>query len=69
MIKPGSFAEACHNQNTIEELKVCLIRQLTIDEDCKRWGLSREQWHDEITVALIEKLEEKIDILHNMIFD
>ncbi len=57
MIKDGSFAEACFNQNSIEELEACLKRDAD-KTDLKEWDLTEEEYFKQISIAL-EALKEK----------
>ena len=50
-IQIGSFAEACYEMNTIEELEIALLGVADLS-DCKEWGLSPEEWREQIEIAL-----------------
>lgn len=61
-IKENTFAESCYNQNSIQEL----IDGLTQDADQSdmiEWGLTEDQWRDQIKVALAEMLADSGEAL------
>lgn len=46
-----SFAAACYDTNTIDELKSAL--QSPADEtDCQQWGLTEDEWKNAVKLAL-----------------
>lgn len=57
-IEPGTFAEACYEQNSISELRAALYRDAD-QSDCEQWGLTPEQWREQIALALFEKASDK----------
>lgn len=52
-IQENTFAEACYNQNSIEELEAALQGKADAT-DMKGWGLTEEQWREQIRIALQE---------------
>lgn len=56
-IQENTFAEACYNQNTIEELEVALNSPAD-ETDMQEWGLSESEYFDEINTALTELKED-----------
>lgn len=55
-IQEGSFAEACYNMNSIEELEQSLAE--ADETDMKEWGLSEAQWREEIQIAIAALKED-----------
>jgi len=56
-IETGSFAEACYDMNSIEELQEVL--QGGADEtDMETWGIDANEWKEQIELALNAKLED-----------
>lgn len=60
-IPSGSFAEACYNRNTYDELVDGVVlnelNAIPADPlDCAAWGLSPLTWREEILVALQQAL-------------
>ena len=53
MIKENTFAAACYDQNSIDELKSALAGDVDVT-DCKTWGISAIEWRSEIKLALSE---------------
>ena len=53
-ILENTFAEACYNTNTIEELEVAL-KQEADEADMAEWGITEQEWHEQIKMALEEK--------------
>lgn len=52
-IQEGTFAEACYNMNSIEELENAL--QNGADEaDMNEWGITEESWREQILEAIEE---------------
>lgn len=57
-IQTNTFAEACYNQNSIEELEQALID----GPDCKDievWNLTNEEWEKQVKDALAELREDE----------
>ncbi|MDE9477041.1 hypothetical protein KKJ06_16715 [Xenorhabdus bovienii] len=50
-INDNTFAAACYNQNTIEDLQAALLAGPD-ESDMKTWGLTAEQWTNEIKLAI-----------------
>ena len=57
-IEDGSFAEACYNTNSLEELKGATIENAD-KTDMKAWGLTPEEWVEQVNLALKAKLAEQ----------
>ena len=58
MIKENTFAEACYNMNTIQELEKIL--KIGPDKtDMRDWSLSESEWTEQIKLA-IDELKSKI---------
>ncbi|WP_073585239.1 hypothetical protein [Vibrio quintilis] len=56
-IQEGTFAEACYNMNSIEELENAL--QTGADEsDMKVWNLTEDEWREQIETAIKEIKED-----------
>jgi hypothetical protein len=54
-LETNSFAAACYDQNTIEELVTCLSGQVD-RTDCDTWKLSDQEWRDAIADALMLRI-------------
>jgi hypothetical protein len=48
------FAEACYDQNTVEELLQALHAPADGD-DCREWGITTHEWRHAIAAALAAK--------------
>ena len=60
-IKENTFAAACYDQNSIEEL-IKALRQKKADKgDCQEWGLTATEWRNSISLALKEKIDDKCE--------
>ena len=57
-IQENTFAEACYNQNSIEQLRTALTSPAD-ETDMKEWGLSKEEYFEQIQLALDELIEEQ----------
>lgn len=53
-IQENTFAEACYDQNSIEELEAAL-NQEPDETDMETWGLTADEWREQIEIALAEK--------------
>mgnify|MGYP001469338105 CR=1 FL=1 len=54
----NTFAAACYDQNTVDELRAALAGDPdTID--MATWGLSADEWREEIRKALTAKLADE----------
>lgn len=53
MIKSNTFAEACYDMNTIEELENILVNGPD-KTDMKEWGLRENEWTEQIKLAINE---------------
>jgi hypothetical protein len=56
------FSEACFDMNTLEELEVALNSEAD-ETDMKTWGLSEDEYFNQIKAALLAKIEEKTEAL------
>ena len=56
-IQENSFAEACYNQNSIDQLKTALNEKPDLT-DCESWGITEKEWREQIKLALSAKLED-----------
>lgn len=56
-IQENTFAEACYNQNTIEQLEDAL-KSPADETDMREWGLSESEYFDEIKTAIAELKED-----------
>ena len=52
-IQENTFAEACYNGNSSEELKLALSSPAD-EQDMKTWNLSEAEYYSEIQLALAE---------------
>jgi len=59
-IPENTFAAACYDQNSVEELLEGL-RSGSDAADCAKWGLSPAGWTSQIKLALAAKLEDEAD--------
>ncbi len=57
-IQPNSFAAACYDDNTIAELQEALSEPAD-SIDCHAWGITPEEWYEQIKLALAALLEDK----------
>ncbi len=56
-IKENTFAEACYNTNSIEELQAALAAPADVT-DMKQWGLSEDEYFKQIQLAIDELAED-----------
>lgn len=61
MVALVGFAEACYNQNSVDELRACLLGKEADLTDCKEWGISATEWREAIQKALDAKLLDLLD--------
>lgn len=52
------FAEACYEQNSIEELVKALKIGIADKSDMKEWNINSKQWKNAIASAIIMKGED-----------
>lgn len=50
-IADNTFAHACYDQNSIEELEVALAGEPD-EGDMRAWGLTSDEWREQIETAL-----------------
>lgn len=56
-VQENTFAEACYDQNSIEELEVA--RNQEPDEtDMKEWNLTEDEWREQIEIAIAALKED-----------
>ena len=55
-IKENTFAAACYDMNSIPELEAALAGPADTT-DMRAWGLTEQEWRDEIALALKAKRE------------
>ena len=60
-IEAGTFAEACFNQNSLHELNEAMAQEGADDTDCNTWGISPEEWRENIKAALSRTAEVALD--------
>ena len=58
MIADNTFAAACYEQNSVLELQLSLRREAD-KHDCAEWGITPEQWREQIEIALAAKLADR----------
>ena len=51
MLQDNTFAAACYDQNSIEELELALSGSAD-QTDMQTWGLTEKQWREQIAMAL-----------------
>ena len=51
MINENTFAAACYNDNTIEDLENALRGEADLT-DCETWKLTPAEWREQIELAL-----------------
>lgn len=56
-IKENSFAEACYNQNSIQDLEKALNEKAN-KSDCKAWEITANEWREQIKLALAARKED-----------
>ena len=56
-MKKNTFAEACYDMNSIDEL-IDALKQEPDESDMKTWGLSADEWRENIEIALKEKIQD-----------
>jgi hypothetical protein len=59
-IESNTFAEACFNQNSIEELEQAL-KDGPDATDMQTWGLTADEWREQIELALKARKEAETD--------
>jgi hypothetical protein len=52
--KWARFAEACYNQNTVDEL-LSALHSPADEDDCREWGITPSEWKQAIVDALAAK--------------
>ena len=53
-IESNTFAEACYDMNSINDLENALKGDAD-ETDMKTWGITDEEWREQIELALAEK--------------
>lgn len=59
-INGGTFAEACYDGNSLDELYEQLEMNKTDSRELKEWNLTTEEWCNEIELAIIAKESDLI---------
>ncbi|MFA5300500.1 MAG: hypothetical protein WC389_20120 [Lutibacter sp.] len=57
-IKDNTFAAACYNDNSIEELQDAISSGADA-VDCKNWGIDATTWMEQMKLALQEKISNQ----------
>lgn len=52
----NTFAGACYNDNTIQELRDALKQKKSNNGDCNGWKISATEWREQIEMALAAML-------------
>jgi hypothetical protein len=55
-VELDGFAEACFNDNSIDELREALKQRSADKTDCENWGITPTQWRESIEAALAARL-------------
>ena len=55
-IADNTFAAACYDTNTAAELESALQGPAN-EQDCAEWGITPEEWFNQIALALAAKRE------------
>ena len=58
-IQANTFAAACYEQNSINELIEALLARRADPADCGEWKITPTEWRESIALALRAKIEEK----------
>lgn len=66
-IQENTFAAACYDQNSLEELIEALNSTDADESDCKNWGISAQEWKNQIVLAIKEKLEDAENEIDSLI--
>ena len=53
------FAEACYDQNSVDDLVCCLERSTVDETDCATWKLSHQEWRSSIADALRARIIDR----------
>lgn len=56
-VQENTFAEACYNYNSIEELEAAK-NQGPDETDMREWGLSEDEWREQIETAIAALKED-----------
>lgn len=59
IIQDNTFAAACYNQNSIDDL-VKALEDGPDATDCKTWGITETEWKEQIKTALQALREDKM---------
>jgi len=57
-IQENTFAAACYNDNSIEELVAALAMDEADAADCATWGITAAEWRAQIALALNAKIDD-----------
>ncbi len=56
-ISTNTFAAACYDQNSIADLRQALAGPVDAT-DCATWGITADEWRQQIEAALAEKIAD-----------
>jgi hypothetical protein len=56
-IEENTFAAACYNDCSIDQLKASLKRRAADKSDCAAWNIKPREWRNSIKLALSVKIE------------
>jgi len=57
-MEDNTFAAACYNENSTDELIDALLQNSADEYDCKQWSISPTKWRKDIAEALREKIKD-----------
>ena len=57
-IKDNTFAAACYDSNSIEEIRAALAQSKADATDCREWGITPAEWREQLQQALEAKLAD-----------
>ena len=57
-MEDNTFAAACYNENSTDELIDALMENAADDTDCENWKITPTQWRKDIAEALREKVND-----------
>lgn len=59
-IESGSFAAACYDSNSIDDLKMALVGSADAN-DCAAWDITAIEWREQIELAIVAMQEKSAD--------
>ncbi len=57
-IADNTFAAACYDNNSIEEIRAALAHPKADATDCEEWGITPTEWREQLQQALEAKLAD-----------